>query len=327
MEETSEGYVDVDTRAFISTRLSPPSAHDGFAVCVICLDRVSDRAVAQPCKHESFDFLCLISWLQQRSTCPLCTSKATVLSVDYGWQSPHGCKTYTVPQHREAKNVNPSTPYRSSRHSHVRGRQPWANFRPRRPPRPTLVQRPDIALERRRQIYAQGLYSLHVGSNRLSRFRDLTPQLFARDEELIRRARKWIRRELQVFAFLYVDASQGEQGVTRRMDNAEFLLEYIVAILKTVDIKGSGGQAEEMLQEFLGRANTQLFLHEMKAWLRSPYLSLEDWDCHVQYAEPFTKKIELPEPQTQEAGPSRPATANSLCNKREYESNNRGGCG
>jgi hypothetical protein len=58
-----------------------------------------------------------------------------------------------------------------------------------------------------------------------------------------------------------------------------------VAILKTVDIQGSGGQAEEMLQEFLGRENTRLFLHEMRAWLRSPFINLEDWDRNVQYNE------------------------------------------
>ncbi len=39
--------------------------------CVICLEKVSERAVAAPCEHP-FDFLCLVSWLQQRSTCPLC---------------------------------------------------------------------------------------------------------------------------------------------------------------------------------------------------------------------------------------------------------------
>ena len=64
------------------------------------------------------------------------------------------------------------------------------------------------------------------------------------------------------------------------------LLEYIIAILKTVDIKGSGGQAEDMLQEFLGRDNTRLFLHELRAWLRSPYISLEAWDRNVQYNQP-----------------------------------------
>lgn len=41
--------------------------------CVICLDVVSDRAVASPCRHHSFDFLCLLSWLQERSKCPLCS--------------------------------------------------------------------------------------------------------------------------------------------------------------------------------------------------------------------------------------------------------------
>ena len=128
------------------------------------------------------------------------------------------------------------------------------------------------------------MYSLHVGSNRLSRFQDLSPSHFNRDAELVSRARKWIRRELQVFEFLH--PGEGEcEGVTRKASNAEFLLEYIIAILKTVNIKGSEGQAEEMLSDFLGRENGQLFLHELGAWLRSPYVSLEDWDRHVQYSE------------------------------------------
>ncbi|KAL8930390.1 MAG: hypothetical protein Q9172_000099 [Xanthocarpia lactea] len=142
-------------------------------------------------------------------------------------------------------------------------------------------------------VYARKLYSSHVGTNRLSRYQDLSPPLFSRDEELLRRARKWIRRELQVFDFLNIDG-QEEEGIMRRTNNAEFLLEYIVAILKTVDVKGSGGQAEEMLQEFLGRENTQLFLHELKAWLRSPYTSLEDWDRHVQYAGNPIQGLESP---------------------------------
>jgi hypothetical protein len=95
-----------------------------------------------------------------------------------------------------------------------------------------------------------------------------------------------------VFEFLNPDTnsdgagrSDGDRAVHRRANNAEFLLEYIIAILRTVDIKGSGGQAEELLQEFLGRANARLFLHELHAWLRSPYNSLEDWDRAVQYDE------------------------------------------
>lgn len=40
--------------------------------CVICLDMISERAVSVPCNHCTFDFLCLVSWLQECSKCPLC---------------------------------------------------------------------------------------------------------------------------------------------------------------------------------------------------------------------------------------------------------------
>jgi hypothetical protein len=136
---------------------------------------------------------------------------------------------------------------------------------------------------------------MRVGSNRLSQYRELTPELFNRDEELVSRARKWIRRELRVFAFLNPEMEEeqripqqvsrpGTQRLeNRRANNAEFLLEYVIAILRTVDLKGSAGQAEELLRDFIGRENACLFLHELQAWLRSPYNSLVDWDRHVQY--------------------------------------------
>lgn len=42
--------------------------------CVICLEPISECAVAVPCQHANFDFLCLVSWLEQRRSCPLCMS-------------------------------------------------------------------------------------------------------------------------------------------------------------------------------------------------------------------------------------------------------------
>lgn len=147
----------------------------------------------------------------------------------------------------------------------------------------------------RRNVYRNQLYSLRVGSNRLSQYTEVTPDHFNRDEALVSRARKWIRRELQVFSFLNPQAETEEPEQDRvsrpgnrrleerRANNAEFLLEYVIAILRTVDIKGSAGQAEELLRDFVGRENARLFLHELLAWLRSPYTSLEDWDRHVQY--------------------------------------------
>lgn len=281
--DIKSGFMDTashDLRAqILQTTLHEVSSRDDTVEdvnsenpCVICLECISEKAVARPCSHESFDFLCLVSWLHEQPNCPLC--KAAITLVDYEFtDGDKGCKTYQVPAPEKPQATNPN---RWGRQATQRGpsRRPYHLRTPYLPP-PTE----DQALLRRRYIYSNQLYSLHVGSNRISRFRDLTPVLFSSDTELISRARKWIRRELQVFSFLENSAPD------RRANNAEFLLEYIVAILKTVDTQGSGGQAEELLQEFLGRDNTRLFLHELRSWLRSPYTELKDWDRHVQYNE------------------------------------------
>ena len=82
-----------------------------------------------------------------------------------------------------------------------------------------------------------------------------------------------MRRELQVFDFLAENNAR-----------LGFLIEYIVAILKTTEIKDAGGSARTLVAEFLGDGAAGLFLHELEAWLRSPYERLKDWDRHVQYA-------------------------------------------
>ncbi|PYH40273.1 RING finger domain protein [Aspergillus saccharolyticus JOP 1030-1] len=275
--------------------------------CVICLEPVSETAIAVPCKHANFDFLCLLSWLEQRRNCPLC--KSDVSSVKYGLDSPQGPKVYNLPPPRPGTT---SAPFSHSSASHFIHRLPSRRPRRARSPanRPQHQGQPsEDPLRRRQYIYRHQLYSLRVGSNRLSQYRELTPDRFNREEELVSRARKWIRRELKVFAFLNpstesvglqeaggdLSSAQRQQAGTprtgyqrlenRRGNNAEFLLEYIIAILRTVDIKGSAGQAEELLRDFLGRENARLFLHELQAWLRSPYTSLEDWDRHVQYED------------------------------------------
>ncbi|RDL31901.1 uncharacterized protein BP5553_09303 [Venustampulla echinocandica] len=282
--DTSNAESDDRSRVLQATLDEISSRTDDAAIedncCVICLDRITEVAIAQPCQHESFDFLCLISWLQERSSCPLCKTEVKVVHYEFKDKDALAFKTYTVASTKpvEQSTSNPLGP----RPFAPRSRRPYTTRRPyNNTPRPRPT--PNEAILRRRHIYANNLYSLHVGSNRHSRFRNLTPQLFTSDAELLSRARKWIRRELQVFEFLTPDAAASSSD--RRANNAEFLLEYIIAILKTVDMQGSCGQAEDMLQEFLGRENTRLFLHELRAWLRSPYTSLEDWDRNVQYNE------------------------------------------
>ncbi|KAJ5220360.1 hypothetical protein N7468_009564 [Penicillium chermesinum] len=252
--------------------------------CVICLETITEPSIAKPCNHANFDYLCLVSWLEQQPSCPLC--KTLLTEVQYDLQAPSGRKTYQIPLEQTEKPARGSDPRHGAfpGRPRERGRRPHLHTREHQPPQ-------EDPLSVRRNVYRNQLYSLRVGTNRLSQYSEVTPQQFNRDETLASRARKWIR-----WGATKMEAEQprdrdrvprpGHQRLEdRRANNAEFLLEYIIAILRTVDIKGSAGQAEELLRDFIGRDNARLFLHELLAWLRSPYTSLENWDRHVQYPE------------------------------------------
>lgn len=234
--------------------------------------------------------------------------------MKYDLNAPDGAKVYRLPplapSNTATSNSTPSRIPRQQRSGFRRGRPPPREHTQRAP----RTLEPDDPVLRRRRIYRNQMYSLRVGSNRLSQYRELTPELFNRDEQLVLRARKWIRRELRVFSFLNPDSDDGKQEPdgngrvarpgqqrleSRRGNNAEFLLEYVIAILRTVDVKGSAGQAEELLRDFLGRENARLFLHELQSWLRSPYMSLEDWDRNVQYeSNPMNPQRGASEPES-----------------------------
>ena len=208
--------------------------------------------------------------------------KAQVTAVQYDWRSPTDYKHYAVPHSHPSSNA-----------PHSRTDRPASLFapyglpqRPRGPRRPYSPPVEDVALRRRREVYQRKLYSLHIGSNPFSGYRDISPQLITESPDMQSKARAWIRRELRVFTFLHtgpVDPSPAAAATTTTSGNAEFLLSYIVSILKMVDLKASNGHAENLLAEFLGRDNSKLFLHELNAWLRSPYTKLEEWDQENQY--------------------------------------------
>ncbi|KAK1069268.1 hypothetical protein LTR12_001120 [Friedmanniomyces endolithicus] len=240
--------------------------------CTICLESITERAVAAPCNHLTFDFLCLVSWLQERPTCPLC--KALVTEVQYDWRGPEDYKTYRVPKQETApatgqgRRQGPSRRFAAVQASTSDGRPG------------TTVE--DPALHRRRQIYREKTYSLHVGTNPISQYHDFTSEAFAASADLQSQARAFLRRELKVFSFL--DATRTRRGGNTR----EFLVEYIIAVLKVNEIKGAGGHAEDLVAEFLGMENARMLLHELEAWLRSPFGRLEAWDEQMQYRNAST---------------------------------------
>lgn len=263
--------------------------------CVICLDVITEKAIALPCRHEQFDFPCLGQWLQRQQVCPLC--KGEVKAIRYGVNEKEngGSKTFHLPPPSEEATTRRNIEVIAARHRFRRARhqrhfsRSWDGAGPGQQ-RPAESQHTGLSF--RKVVYRHALFSLHVGSNRISRYRAINPTSFQQDEHLVSRARAFIRRELSVFEFLSPDSSStssssaSSSSITRRANNADFLLEYIISILKSIDLKGSTGQAEELLTDFLGRDNARLFIHELEAWLRSPYERLVDWDRNVQYAIP-----------------------------------------
>ncbi|KAL2415639.1 hypothetical protein ABEF95_004519 [Exophiala dermatitidis] len=288
----SASLVETQLSCDIPTTVLPDTALPSPDNCVICLDHITERAVALPCRHEQFDFPCLGTWLQRQQVCPLCKGEVKAVEFNVGKKNEgEGTKIFYLPPPEPTGLGRPASISARAQQRRSRPHGPYSRERGgrRQPLDHTNRSRDsrDDALEFRRQVYRHKLYSLRVGSNRISRYRNITPESFAKDERLISRARMWIRRELQVFDFLNsTSPATSSRSVDRRSSNADFLLEYIISILKSIDLKGSTGQAEELLKDFLGRENAKLFLHELEAWLRSPYEYLKDWDRAVQYAVP-----------------------------------------
>lgn len=229
--------------------------------------------------------------------CNFDKGKSPITCVHYDLTAAAGAKTFVFP----AEDIPTSTT--ASWHGIDRGSAPEYH--------PSIVERRsrrgrrwrgglaasqlDAAVSRRSYIYRHGLYSRYVGNNDISRYREITPEVFNREPRLVSRAQRWIRRELQAFTFPY-GSGFGESHATSvtavgvpppsYAGNPEFLLEYIIAILRTVDIRGAAGHAETLLCSYFGGPdNTRLFLHELNSFLRSPFSDLRQWDEAVQYGE------------------------------------------
>ncbi|GAB7343595.1 hypothetical protein MBLNU457_1597t2 [Dothideomycetes sp. NU457] len=206
-------------------------ATEATDTCVICLSPITERAVTVPCNHLVFDFLCLVHWLQQQPNCPLC--KAVISAVEYDWRSPTDYKTYRVPQPIAPTAASQRTTQQRSSRGRGRG-----SGRARGGARDVhRTASADQALARRRQVYALHAYSAHVGTNRRSEYAHFTASTLSSSPALQNRARIFLRRELQVFSFL---------STRQRL---EFVLEYIVAMLKSMEIKGADGAMVRLAAE------------------------------------------------------------------------------
>ncbi|EPS44635.1 hypothetical protein H072_1389 [Dactylellina haptotyla CBS 200.50] len=231
--------------------------------CCICLGTISSatRAVATPCLHACFDFSCLVTWLEgAQSVCPVC--KQAIENVKYNFDpTGTGFQKYRIKCTAPVTSSNARSTRTLHRRSETR-RHTSSRYSSNPNDKPD-----DIA--RRQFVYKHRLRSLHMGVNRKSRFANYTPRSVRQDPELLSKAKAFIRRELEVFDWTEA--------------NREWLVEYIIAIVKTVNLKGAEGKAEDLLEEFLGREFAGVFIHELNAFLKSPFVRVRDFDGWAQY--------------------------------------------
>ncbi|KAL2106961.1 hypothetical protein VUR80DRAFT_5906 [Thermomyces stellatus] len=244
-----------------TTASASPSGED----CPICFDALDPPATANPCLH-TYHPNCLLQWLGMNPSCPLC--KATVTTVTLRR------RVIYAAEHKPAR-PNPLSLWGRPAPRRRRRRSPS-------PPARSLESYPRYRLD----VYRRSLFSLHVGANPHTGYRALTPAILD-DPSHLSRARSFVRRELLVLdAF---DPSLPQPDFLRPSSpqrSRAFRLEYIIAVLKAAGLQGASGAAEELLRTYLG-GYTRLFLHELRAFLRSPYGRLEEWDRAVRYGPPL----------------------------------------
>ncbi|KAH7224062.1 hypothetical protein BKA60DRAFT_281178, partial [Fusarium oxysporum] len=149
-----------------------------------------------------------------------------------------------------------------------------------RQPVPPLVD--DEIIRRRRLICQNTLYTLHVGLTGRKVPRSRYNNFYHRISQTILCLNL---DELPVFEVLYTNVSSPSNSQWPRSTTAECLHEEIIAVLKSIDTQESSGKDENLIGGFLRRDNTRLLFHELRAWLRSGFDSLAEWDRAVQFPE------------------------------------------
>lgn len=166
---------------------------------LILLPRGTHYARSRGTRTDSFIF--------DLDQCPLCLGPIEHLihnirsAKDYSTH--YLLPLHTITGSNSASTSNPLPPARNSR------RPPPTSTLPRHAlyGRARLLQNQtdspswrereeEIALERRKYVYREGLYAKHVASNRYTGFKPFTPQTFANNPDMKAKVIKFIRREV-----------------------------------------------------------------------------------------------------------------------------------
>ncbi|BFZ59306.1 hypothetical protein YB2330_000312 [Saitoella coloradoensis] len=303
--------MDTDTDTLAHHQEDPSPTHEPDD-CTICLQPINltTQALVSHCYH-TFDLTCLQQWLQISRRCPLCNGNVSYILHAITEEGSY--EKIVLPSLADEKGQPglglEARAWIRDRFAQGRNRMRSRRGMERRVNEQVMSTSPlsPSAIARRRFVYTNHLRSAHIASNAHTRFRpdaDITTEKFRGSNEMQNRARVFLRREVLAFGFWRTRTSAGAGAGAGAEDGEgdaryrEFLVEYIISVLKNVGILTPA--ARRLIGEFLdagsedtesvdANTNTSILLHELRTWLRSPFQGLEGWDRSplIQYDLPL----------------------------------------
>ncbi|TPX65740.1 hypothetical protein SpCBS45565_g04953 [Spizellomyces sp. 'palustris'] len=244
----------------------PTYSDDEGPTCSICLQPMLFRMFVHPCYH-SFCFQCISQWAECGHACPEC--RQTILfgvvpaKGNDGYEKyEFGDVTEALPQHFSRSDAR----YRTRNRNMYRRTPRAAN---REPHRHFPLEQPRMITGDafRRHIYAHGLRAKTMPVTRDSKFKEITPELFKRNPNLVKKLVPWIRRDLKVLL---------------RIDDVEMIIDVIIAILQRAKLESEA--AKSALEEYVS-SHTEHFVHELVCFAKSPWMT-EVYDTMAEYVAP-----------------------------------------
>ncbi|APA13452.1 hypothetical protein SS1G_07931 [Sclerotinia sclerotiorum 1980 UF-70] len=105
------------------------------------------------------------------------------------------------------------------------------------------------------------------------------------------RVRLFAEREIQIFSVKCVcpqcqvpspDSPNHSIGPNQVEEIRSFVVNKIVDLLKQYDLQDKAVEIEQAAKEYLS-GHARLFLHELRAWIESPFETLEQWHRNTTY--------------------------------------------
>ncbi|KAJ8061499.1 hypothetical protein OCU04_009314 [Sclerotinia nivalis] len=248
----------------IEEESSDRESSDEEVECQAChgnINTVSEVAVLHPCNHAFHFAQCIKNRFRKNPKCPVCGTEAVKLRR----MSSREGSFYDLLAPEVKKQA--ANEFLTSNLLSLSSKGHFCNG----------LFFPAEMLAVRRYIYSKRLFCESIATSQYSVFSKIASRNFKNDPRAEHQIRLWIRREVQVLAY----SDRNRHHLLTRTPNEIVNFEFCVVTLLQMKKKERKATLRG-LELFLG-TYTNVFLHELGAFLMSRYQTLEEWDRNLKY--------------------------------------------